>query len=174
MYNGDFYGYHLPENERHGGGPIHAIISYFRNYFNFSGKSNRPEFWWIQLFAILINILCVMYVRPSTLPSLAKIFWIVNLVLFIPNLSLLCRRIHDSGHSAKILAVAVIGYIIGFVVLKLTVFAGLIGIITSGNLHAVGYLMLLAILGVLLLVLFELVMMITIFVFTVEPTDYDI
>lgn len=35
---------------------ISAIRSFFKGYANFSGRSTRPEFWWIWLLNMVISL----------------------------------------------------------------------------------------------------------------------
>ena len=72
-------------------GFVDAIRLYFKNYANFSGRSRRSEYWYAYLFAIILNTLFGMI-----LPDLA---WILTLALFVPNLSIAIRRLHDTGKS---------------------------------------------------------------------------
>ena len=94
-----------------------AVQSGFRNYFNFRGSASRREFWFWVLFTILLGLVV------STLES---IFWpappttgdwmqditsltaqptplsdFLSFALLIPNLSIMARRLHDGGFSAK-------------------------------------------------------------------------
>ena len=59
-----------------------AIGRGFSNYFTFSGRASRPEYWWWILFTLLIG-------------------WIpfASLVTLIPSLAVTSRRFHDIGKS---------------------------------------------------------------------------
>jgi uncharacterized membrane protein YhaH (DUF805 family) len=70
-----------------------AVKSGFRNYANFKGRATRSEFWWFALFSQLLQTLI-----QGVSASIASI---ASLVLFLPNLSLHVRRLHDIGRSAK-------------------------------------------------------------------------
>ena len=59
-----------------------AISRGFTNYFKFSGRSSRPEYWWWTLFCSLLAII------PFSI-----------LVTFIPSLAVTSRRLHDKGKS---------------------------------------------------------------------------
>ncbi len=85
-----------------------AIKLGFKNYFNFSDRAFRSEYWYWALF----NVLC-FFLTPILLftlnfiyftttgdnilsPKLASvIFWAIFAVTFIPFLSLSVRRLHD-------------------------------------------------------------------------------
>jgi uncharacterized membrane protein YhaH (DUF805 family) len=62
----------------------------FKNYFRFSGRSTRAEFWWFFLVSAPVVVI---------LPTLSPFFLIANLALVIPFTSLATRRLHDIGKS---------------------------------------------------------------------------
>jgi len=95
-----------------------AVSTCFSKYATFSGRATRSEFWWFQLFAIIITgipiLLGMIFLvassgssadgSPSGALALIGIFlyvigFLVSLVLVIPNLSVGCRRLHDRGTS---------------------------------------------------------------------------
>lgn len=96
---------------------LDAIKSGFQNYFNFKGRASRSEFWYWVLFTVLIGLVAstlesAIWPTPSfegdwmqNFESIAAqqtpLSNILALVLFIPNLSMLARRFHDAGFSAK-------------------------------------------------------------------------
>ena len=53
----------------------------FVNYFKFSGRATRAEFWWWILFGMIV----------SWIPLVN----ILSIFLIIPNLSITSRRLHD-------------------------------------------------------------------------------
>mgnify|MGYP001189596679 CR=1 FL=1 len=93
---------------------IEAVKLFFKNYFNFTGRASRSEYWWfilayfILLFVLsfvegfivglmayndpygALNILRFWYLMPSN---------ILNIAMFIGILSLVARRLQDRGHS---------------------------------------------------------------------------
>ncbi len=96
---------------------LDAIKSGFQNYFNFKGRASRSEFWYWVLFTVLIGLVAstlesAIWPTPAfegdwmqNFESLSAqqtpLSNILALVLFIPNLSMLARRFHDAGFSAK-------------------------------------------------------------------------
>jgi uncharacterized membrane protein YhaH (DUF805 family) len=70
-----------------------SVKSGFSNYANFKGRASRSEFWWFILFSQLIQTLAQNI--SSSIASIA------SLVLFVPNLSMHVRRLHDIGRSSK-------------------------------------------------------------------------
>lgn len=88
-----------------------AVASCFRNYAKFSGRARRSEFWFFRLFTslVLIGLFLAMEVgfaatgpRPApdtavTFLGLAlAIFW---LAIFLPDLAVTVRRLHDTDRS---------------------------------------------------------------------------
>lgn len=101
---------------------LEAIKSCFRNYFNFSGRARRSEFWYWVLFTFLVSTLIsialndsaatnaimqryasdpaamlkAMYAQPAYIVSA---IW--GLFTLIPSYSVWARRLHDIGKSGK-------------------------------------------------------------------------
>ena len=94
-----------------------AIKSGFSNYFNFSGRASRSEYWYWFLFSVIVGmglgfidgILGLYIVDPVLLdpemPEYGEIGGtgllssLANLALFIPGLALTWRRMHDLDKS---------------------------------------------------------------------------
>jgi uncharacterized membrane protein YhaH (DUF805 family) len=78
----------------------------FKNALNFSGKSTRREYW----MAVLVNVLVAFGLFVFALPFIKDIdlfltvFTCVDslyeIIIFIPMLSLMTRRLRDAGRSA--------------------------------------------------------------------------
>ena len=98
-----------------------SIKTCFGKYVTFQGRASRSEFWWFAVF-IWIGVLLLqgfMYMSFDTegmmaaaqdgsfdtgmsfaLPIVPLILIIVFiLVTFLPNLSVMVRRLHDTNHS---------------------------------------------------------------------------
>ena len=65
---------------------VMAIKLFFANYFNFSGRASRAEFWWVYLALTIIGFV-----------PLVGIF--IQLLTFIGLISLTSRRLQDVGFS---------------------------------------------------------------------------
>ncbi len=87
-----------------------SISEGFKNYFNFRGTALRSEFWYFYLFFVLLNIVAsvidsalfgnqmVTSTRYGTQTTTSgPLSIIVSLGLLIPYLSVLVRRLHDTG-----------------------------------------------------------------------------
>lgn len=70
--------------------PIESIKSAVRNYANFNGRANRPEFWWFYLFVFIVVIVTIW---------IPVVGIIIALALLLPSLSVTARRLHDMGQS---------------------------------------------------------------------------
>ncbi len=100
---------------------MESIKTCFGKYVTFQGRASRSEFWWFAVF-IWIGVLLLqgfMYMSIDTdgmmaaaqdgsfnsgmslaLPIVPLILIIVFvLVTFLPNLSVMVRRLHDTNHS---------------------------------------------------------------------------
>jgi uncharacterized membrane protein YhaH (DUF805 family) len=95
----------------------------FRKYATFSGRASPSEYWWFQLVNILVVTVAFAcfavfgglgfygwagtahsYGTPDAVWMMAwllppGLLFLWGLATFIPNLALVWRRLHDSGHS---------------------------------------------------------------------------
>jgi len=78
-------------------GFIGATKQYFQNYVNFNGRMSRANYWWAYLAVALIGL--AFLILDVAFDS--RIFASIGgLVLFMPDLTSMVRRLHDSNHSA--------------------------------------------------------------------------
>lgn len=70
-----------------------AIQQGFRNYFNFSGRASRSEFWYWVLFSFVLSIL--ISIADSILVTGGVLSGLLALAMFIPHISITVRRLHD-------------------------------------------------------------------------------
>jgi uncharacterized membrane protein YhaH (DUF805 family) len=92
-----------------------AIRSGFANYINFRGRAVASEFWWWQLFVLLVALAGGMVdgafdLNSDVIPDL----W--ALVTLLPGLAVSVRRLHDTDRSGWWLFIMMIP-IAGLVVL---------------------------------------------------------
>ena len=73
-------------NEKQKIDPVNAVRLLFVNYFNFSGRASRAEFWWVYLALTIIGIVPIVGI-------------FIQLVTFIGFISLTSRRLQDTGVS---------------------------------------------------------------------------
>jgi uncharacterized membrane protein YhaH (DUF805 family) len=68
-------------------------LKFWEKYFDFSGRSQRAEYWMVQLIHWPISILLM----ATEVPALSIIWMLIGI---IPAIALLFRRLHDTGRSA--------------------------------------------------------------------------
>src|SRR5262245_62899627 len=92
-----------------------AVVSGLRNYFNFSGRASRSQFWFFMLFCILVpNIGSVgdlFFFSALTRDGIGPIFAISNLALLVPNIAVAARHLHDIDRTGwwLLLTLTIIG-----------------------------------------------------------------
>ena len=64
-----------------------AISRGFSNYFTFSGRATRAEYWFWTLFSTLVQ-------------GIPLVGWLIGLAVLIPSIAVTSRRLHDIGKSA--------------------------------------------------------------------------
>ena len=105
---------------------IKAYIDFWNRAFDFSGRSTRPDYWWVYLINVIISTILVVFCvlipffsnvdlsDPALLNNqteLQKIIFsyawplmLFSLIELIPQLSLQIRRLRDAGfHPAWVL-----------------------------------------------------------------------
>lgn len=84
-----------------------SIKTCFSNYAEFSGRATRSEYWWFELFLVLVIVGAAML--GETLSNL------VSLAVLLPSLAVGARRLHDidkSGWWQLLYLVPVVGWLI--------------------------------------------------------------
>ncbi len=86
-----------------------AVRTALSKYATFSGRARRSEYWWFTLFSVLAALVGVALDVAIPISDEFRVFApIVLLGLFLPQLSVLVRRLHDTGRSGW-------WYFIGFI-----------------------------------------------------------
>ncbi|MFG1294335.1 DUF805 domain-containing protein [Xanthobacter variabilis] len=118
-----------------------AVKTCLSKYVVFDGRATRSEFWWFELFVLLlpiaVSIIVALFMGPMVGGMQTETFgpmghgwgmamWgsygfgflphLVSLALFLPNLAVGVRRLHDVGRSGWWLLIMFIP-LIGFLVL---------------------------------------------------------
>lgn len=87
-----------------------------QNYCNFNGRSSRSEFWWFELFEVIIGIvLGIVFCWSQNALNIAS--GLVSLALLLPNLGLAIRRLHDIGKSGWWIFIGLIPLVGGIILL---------------------------------------------------------
>ena len=71
-----------------------SIQTCYKKFFDFSGRASKSEYWWFQLFQIIIYVLSFLFQG-----DLALLFSIAVIANLIPIYAAAVRRIHDSNKS---------------------------------------------------------------------------
>ena len=94
-------------------GFFEAVRSVFSKYFVFSGRALRSEYWYFLLFSILTGVVTGILdlILFGSFMGYGPINLILSLVFFIPSITVLARRIQDSGRSGwwQLLSFTIIG-----------------------------------------------------------------
>ena len=103
-----------------------SISTCMGKYFTFSGRATRSEYWWFFLFGYLLTAVATIGDIHTVLIELAHMMEhdkyylgddfeayvniaLVSLILFIPSISAISRRLHDIGRSGWWQLIAVTG-----------------------------------------------------------------
>ena len=87
----------------------------FKKYANFNGRASRSEYWWFQLFYIIVAFVAVifdsMYIDNSQ--TMGPLELVTTLALLLPAVAVTARRLHDVGRSGwwMLIFITVIGMI---------------------------------------------------------------
>lgn len=87
---------------------IQAYKNFFKGYADFTGRSTRPEYWWVWLVNnILFLPLYIFYFQMALKDSretdpilgvaIISIYMILGIVFFTPSLAVKVRRLRDAG-----------------------------------------------------------------------------
>ena len=87
---------------------VDAVKSFWSNYATFGGRSRRSEYWFVQLFLVLTNLVVagidlvllggdVDRFMAQGGGGIVGLVWIA--VTIVPALALLVRRLHDTSKS---------------------------------------------------------------------------
>ncbi len=108
-----------------------AIRTCFRKYATFSGRAPRAEYWWFQLFLILLAVgffLLSMLLAQfgnneggATLIDRIAIIVVVIVALgiILPSIAVTVRRLHDWDKSGWLYFISFIPYIGGLILLAM-------------------------------------------------------
>lgn len=84
----------------------------FKKYLQFSGRSNRSEYWYFVLFHVIFVIVALILdtVMGSSLAGTpyGMIYLLYVLVTFLPGLALTVRRLHDTEKTGWWVLISII------------------------------------------------------------------
>ncbi|WP_158969103.1 DUF805 domain-containing protein [Chachezhania sediminis] len=97
-----------------------AVRQVYSRYFEFSGRSSRPEFWWFALFNVIAGVVLGIidaqvlgFTMSGPVHPLSNLY---GLASFIPGLAVSVRRLHDTDRTGWWLLLGLIP-VIGIIVL---------------------------------------------------------
>jgi uncharacterized membrane protein YhaH (DUF805 family) len=98
---------------------VESVKTCFSKYANFEGRASRSEYWWFILFTSLITVGFEAVIdrnsfNKSSYQDTAEVMGIiVNLALFLPQIAVTTRRLHDVNKSGwwQLISFTIIGLI---------------------------------------------------------------
>lgn len=104
---------------------LEAIKSGFTGFVRWRGRSSRSAYWWFFLFAMLASV--VATVVDVAVGANGAITGLVAVVLFLPALSVLVRRLHDTDRSGWWYWIGLVPFVGSIVLLVFLVSEGTAG-----------------------------------------------
>ena len=118
---------------------INAYKNFFKNYAEFTGRSTRPDYWWVWLGNFILSIpFWVIYIYTVYLSAVmdsvsdsaseaafmifglvAIIYVVFYLAILVPTIALTVRRLRDAGFHWALIFVAFIPMVGGIALLIL-------------------------------------------------------
>ena len=98
-----------------------AVKSAYKKAFNFSGRARRAEYWFFYLYYLIASLILtgadlVFFPKTYDVDSgqgvLGNIFVLINIV---PSISIIVRRVHDTGKSGFLLLIPFVFILLFFV-----------------------------------------------------------
>ncbi|AWB77040.1 DUF805 domain-containing protein [Stenotrophomonas maltophilia] len=101
---------------------MHKMMIPLVRYAQFSGRASRSEFWWFQLFVVIVlipsNVLGFIagYTGSSTLALISTgVGALVWLAIIVPLIAVTVRRLHDTDRSGwwyLLMLVPIVGLVV--------------------------------------------------------------
>ena len=100
-----------------------AVKSCFNQYCGFKGRASRAEFWWFALFGFVLGFVLgfvdglLFTLTENAFFALLGFSGLFQLGVFLPNLAVTARRLHDTDKSGwwMLLYLTIIGGIVVFI-----------------------------------------------------------
>ena len=97
---------------------IESIQTCYKKFFDFSGRASKSEYWWFQLYGIIIYGLLFVFKG-----DLVLLFSILSIANTIPLWAAAVRRLHDTNKSGWMALISVIP-LIGLYIIVLLIADG--------------------------------------------------
>ena len=139
---------------------LNAVRLFFKNYFNFTGRSSRSEYWWFLLAYLIVTVVIaiiealIIGIDYAGSGVASNLFTLVTLIGW---LSLTARRLQDRGHTGW----WQFAYLIPIIPL---IYFGILFLFTENPAHAI---------SAGLVVLLEIVILITLIIILCLPPKED-
>ena len=104
-------------------GAVEAVKTCLGKYVDFTGRARRAEFWFFELFVVLVIVVpaflvFLMGVDHGPAMILLLLLWsVMCLALFLPGLAVSVRRLHDTNSSGWWYFIAFVPYVGGLILL---------------------------------------------------------
>ncbi len=108
-----------------------AIQRFWGNSLDWKGRATRAEYWWGGLGTLPVIVIMMLLFGDTDFT-----FTMVSVILFIPVTTLIIRRIHDTGRSAKFLWAPIIAALIS-VIMSFSLSSAIIARIFEGIVNLV-------------------------------------
>lgn len=72
-----------------------AVVNVYTNYFGFTGRAARSEFWYFVLFTLIASV--VLSIVDSAIFGIGVLGGLFSLASLIPGIAVSIRRMHDIG-----------------------------------------------------------------------------
>ena len=95
-----------------------SIQTCYKKFFDFSGRASKSEYWWFQLYGIIIYGLLFVFQG-----DLALVFSILAIANTIPLWAAAVRRLHDTDKSGWFVLISIIRFI-GLIIIFLLIADG--------------------------------------------------
>jgi uncharacterized membrane protein YhaH (DUF805 family) len=101
---------------------VDAVKTCFRKYVDFNGRARRSEYWWFILFYTLLMIALIILDTVIALAGLplSVLTTLGSLAMFLPSLSAVVRRLHDTDRSGWMFLIGLIPLVGGIILLVFT------------------------------------------------------
>ena len=92
-----------------------------KKYAVFNGRARRKEYWFFMLFSLIIGLAfsIIDYIVGLEIVGMSGLY---SLAVFLPELGVSIRRLHDTGNSGRWLLIGLIP-VVGFIILLIKMVA---------------------------------------------------
>ena len=92
---------------------MNYYLKVLQNYATFTGRARRSEYWYFALFNLIFGIVAVILDNVLGIPmegmgNYGPLYSLYSIVVLIPGLAVLVRRLHDVGKSGWMFFIALI------------------------------------------------------------------